>query len=84
MWGESWTYLPLTMFIIMIFFFIFLYRKRGFIFSRRWFGRDNFFTDCCGVGMVESASDILKKRYARGEINKEVFEQMKRDISDTA
>ncbi len=28
----------------------------------------------------ESAIDILKKRYARGEITKEQFEQMKKDI----
>lgn len=32
-------------------------------------------------GGAESALDILKKRYARGEIEREEFEQRKRDLA---
>ncbi len=33
-------------------------------------------------GKKETADEILKKRYARGEISKEEFERMKKDISE--
>ena len=33
-----------------------------------------------GLSSNESPLDILKKRYARGEIDRETFERMKKDI----
>jgi len=65
-WGLGW--------IFMIVFWGLLIA--GLIFLIRWL-----------VGMTrlkkdeESALDILKKRYARGEIDQEEFEKKKKDIS---
>jgi putative membrane protein len=33
-----------------------------------------------GVGSARSALDIAKERYARGEITKEQYEQLKKDL----
>jgi uncharacterized membrane protein len=35
----------------------------------------------CASNGSESALEILKKRYAAGEINKNEYEQMKKDLS---
>jgi putative membrane protein len=40
----------------------------------RWSGKGT------GPGPQKSAEEILKERYAKGEINKEEFERMKRDL----
>jgi len=51
----------------------------GVVFIVKWFmDRDQ---DKAGSGgNEESVLDILKKRYAKGEIDRETFEQMKKDI----
>ncbi len=73
-WGGMWIF-PIVMVVVML---IFL-----FVFSRRW---------GCGPpwrspgghhgesGDSETALEILKKRYAKGEITKEEFDRMKKDI----
>jgi len=60
-------------------------------FSRRWFGgscfgypfyrRWDFDKDTKTHSDSKSALEILNKRYASGEITKEEYEQIKRDIS---
>lgn len=46
----------------------------GLLFVGRWlWGRGP-------VSQTDSTLDILKKRYARGEITKQEFEDMKRDV----
>ena len=64
-WGIGW------IFMIIFWGFIIL----GLILLVRWL---------IGMGKTpkaeETALDILKKRYARGEINKEEFEQKKKDL----
>ncbi len=73
-WGGMWVF-PIVMCIVMLIFFFVFFRCWG----RRppWLGpgehnREN--------GDSETALEILKKRYAKGEITKDEFERMKKDI----
>ena len=86
-WEHGWHYFPasmcIIMFLIMVVCFFYFYKKRRISFNRSWFRQNwsrDWFADCYGNRTGESASDILKKRYVSGEINKEEFEQMKKDI----
>jgi putative membrane protein len=73
-WGGMWIF-PIVMFVIMLIFF--------FLFLGRWGCRPPWW----GPGEPhrenrdsETGLEILKKRYAKGEITKGEFDQMKKDI----
>lgn len=52
----------------------------GLVFLIRWLAASTK-GETRGASTGESPLDILKKRYARGEINKEEFEEKKKDLS---
>ncbi len=64
-----WPYMPIIMFIIFILFICFICR-----FIKK--------SSCTQNTQLqhETPMDILKKRYAKGEISKDQFESMKKDI----
>jgi putative membrane protein len=64
-WGMGWIFMIVIWGLIAV----------GLIFLIRWlFGMTK------SVRVEETALDILKKRYVRGEIDKEEFEQKKKDL----
>ena len=70
MWGCGGWWMIIFWIIVII----------GIVFLVKWLvgqGR----TDRQASGKEESPLDILKKRYARGEIDKEEFEQKKKDLT---
>jgi len=70
-WGGMWVF-PIFMicFIGFVFYLILGKNSRNISCTGTHIGVDN-----------ESAMDILKKRYAKGEISKEEFDKIKQDIS---
>ena len=71
-WGDAWWHggmwiVPLIMFTIMVLLIYLIFGRRGW--RPPW----------CDA-RSDTALEILKKRYARGEISKEEFEQIKKDL----
>ena len=73
---DGWWIIPMIMCILMMIFAFIFFSRGGF--RPPWMQgseRDNNkSTD------LESPVDLLKRRYAKGEITKEEYEQMKKDL----
>ena len=75
-WGGMWIF-PVIMIIVCIIMFYLIFGRGGF--RPPWKDNDKYQS---GTGGSETPLDVLKKRYARGEISRDEFAQMKKDITD--
>lgn len=73
---QGWWIIPMIFCIIMMFFMI-TGRRRGF---RPWFMDQDTGDKNSTNNNSESALDILNKRYAKGEISKTEYEEMKKNL----
>lgn len=74
-WGGMWVF-PVIMLTIIIVALYLIFGRGGF--RPPWQDHDNYSS---GKKDAETAIDILEKRYVKGEISKEEFEQIKKDLT---
>ena len=72
-WGMGW----FGMIFMVLFWGLIIV---GLVFLIRWLIQATGGRRHSGVSMSSSAMNILKERYARGEINRDEFESMKKDL----
>jgi len=73
-WGGMWIF-PIVMILFILVVVYLLFGKTGLRPQDHYPDRDPI-----GRTHLESPIDILKRRYARGEITKEEFDQVRKDL----
>lgn len=79
LWFGPWFIFPVVGLVLVVAVLFLVFGSRGPF--PHFVGRGGWGEHGPGASAGESALDILKQRYARGEITKQQLEQMRRDVA---